>query len=71
VKIESRAPERTATPTVSEHPGGRPEIRPTSIPPVAGFDRRRPAEPLGRRWLVILAVAVLILAAGITAALLR
>jgi len=68
VRVEAYVPARGASPTVSEPPGGRAEIRATSLPPVvAGFDRPGPR----RIWLIALAVLVMVLAAGITAALLR
>ncbi len=69
VKIEAKVPPRTATPTVQESPGGppRPEVRRTSIPPVAGFGKQES----NQRWLLILGVAIAILAAAITFALVR
>ena len=67
VRIEAQVPLRPATPTVDEHPSATPIPRPSPAPVVAGFDRR-PGRPW---WLYAVAVVVMILAAGITAALLR
>jgi eukaryotic-like serine/threonine-protein kinase len=67
VRVEAKVPARTATPTVADPPGLRPEPRQTSRPPVvAGFDGAG-----SRRWLVIVAIAVAVIAAGLTIAVLR
>jgi serine/threonine-protein kinase len=66
MRIEAQIPSRPATPTVSEPPSAM-IPRQTSIPPVAGFG----AAPASRRWLIIAAIALTLIAFGIAVALLR
>jgi hypothetical protein len=69
LQIEARVPARTATPTVQAPPGGPTPQRSASMPVVAGFGGGKVMDR--RRWLIIAAIALSVIALGIVAALLK